>query len=290
MVLASLLYTYSMNLGHYLKSNKFLRRISLFDGIIISTILIIGISFFLFFYRKPQYVQIRVKVTEQDVLRARVQPDAWYANQFSVGDVERDALGRKSVEVINVESFPVDEKKKAVYLDLNVMATYDSRTKLYYIKGKKLIFGSPIRFNLSQVTFDGYVTEFPGAEMQNLKHEYRSVIVLERSIEPQIAEAIHIGDKITNSRNTLLAEVLGINNNPAERVTVTAAGEPLLKLDPLYRDIYLTLKMRTTIFRNEVFVFDNIPLKIGEIIPLSFPKVNLYSLQQNITPYVISVQ
>ena len=256
--------------------NKLLKQISLFDITFFLILVVAGLIFFLFFYRKAEYITIRVKVTEQEVLYANTRPTTWYANRFEIGDQELDALGRKITEIVGIERFNVESNRKAVYVDLEIRATYDTRTRLYSARGKTLVFGTPVRFNLSRVTFDGIVTEFPGSQYQkNLKVSQSIVKVLARALEPAIANSIRNGDKVHDSSGVLLAEVKDILISPAERVTTPATGNLLLRLDPLYKDVSITVLLRTKTYQGEAFVFDNIPLKIGEILPLNFSQVSI---------------
>jgi len=275
---------------------KFVKRIrsklTYFDIGIILIIVVLGLGFFFFFYRKAEDVNIRVKVTDQDVLYVRTQPATWYANRFEVGDVERDTLGREISRIVGVETFNVRSNRKAVYLDLRVRATYDTRTKLYSARGRPLIFGTPVRFNFSKVTFDGIVTDFPNSEYQeNLQVKETKVVALSRGFKPQeipgeplILGSVKRGDKVVDSNGNVLAEVLDVKVRPAERVTQTDRGELLLRRDPLYKDGLFTLKIRTKIFDNEPFMFDNIPLKIGEVVPLNFAHVSLFPILIEILP------
>jgi len=262
---------------------RLLRRISTFDLAAVAVIFALMAGFFLFFYRRPEYVDIRVKITDKDVLYAITQPTAWYANRFIEGDVEKDVLGRKITEIKNVESFNTSSDKKAVYLDLTVRATYDTRTKLYSVKGKPLVFGTALRFNLSTITFDGIVTEFPNSQYQkNLQIKDTTIVAIlrgripeQKPVEPRTLESIKVGDKILDSNSNVLAEVLAVEISPAERVTETSTGQLLLRRDPFYKDATLTLKVRKKVLSGEKFIFDNIPLKIGEEVPLNFENLSI---------------
>jgi len=271
---------------------RVLKKLTYFDIALIVLLVILFLGFFFFFYRKAEYANIRVKVTDQEVLYARTLPTTWYANQFVVGDIERDTLGRVISEIVGIERFNVKSDKKTVYLDLRVRATYDTRTKLYSARGRPLIFGTPVRFNFSKVTFDGIVTEFPNSSAQkNLKITNTKVTALLRGIEPEkkpdepeILRAVKVGDKIYDSNGNVLAEVLDLKIRPAERVTQTTQGELLLRHDPLYKDALFTLNIRSKILDNESFMFDNIPLKIGEKLPLNFEDVSLFPVIIEILP------
>ncbi|KKS89858.1 MAG: hypothetical protein UV63_C0012G0010 [Microgenomates group bacterium GW2011_GWC1_43_11] len=257
---------------------SFRQHISAFDIGILVVGFICLLVFFLFFYRKSETITIRVKVTDQDVLYQRTEPTMWYANRFFVGDKELDALGRTITEIVGIDMFPVDSKHKAVYLDLKVKAVYDTRTKTYSTHGKTLMFGTPMRFNVSKVTFDGFVTEFPGSEKDaGVKIGKATVKALARNLEPSIASAITPGSKILDSNQLLLAEITDVTVTPAEKVTTTDAGDLLLRYDPLYKDALITVDIRTKTVGKDVYIFDNLPLKIGEPLPLHLENVSVPS-------------
>src|SRR3989344_4307094 len=256
---------------------RLINKVTWFDRILIFLIVSSGLVFFIFFYRKAEYVTIRVKVTEQEVLYAYSLPKSWYANRFEIGDQELDTLGRPSAEIIGIERFNTDSSHKVVYLDLRVRAVYDTRTKLYSARGRNLIFGAPIRLNLSKIVFDGIVTEFPGSERQ-VKTELVEIDALARSVEPAMANFIKKGEQIFDSNGILLAQTAEVEIKPAEQVTQTAAGELLLRANPLYKDVRLKLLVRTKEVFNELFMFDDVPVKVGEIIPLNFEKLSLFPI------------
>lgn len=257
-------------------SRSVFKKLTPFDmgvGVIIA---IAGLVFFLFFNRKAEYITIQVKVTNQDVLYQNTEPAIWYANRFVVGDKERDALGKPITEILAVDTFPIDGKRNAVYLKLRVRAVYDTRTKLYSTHGQNIMFGTPVRFSLANVTFDGFVTEFPGSEKNHMvKIGKAKVVSLARYLEPAVAQAIQPGDKIINSDHVVLAEIVDVMIKPAERVTTNYAGDLLLRPDPIFKDAVITAEMRTKTIGNETFIFDNMPLKIGQFFPLILNNVML---------------
>jgi hypothetical protein len=252
------------------------KRFTLFDISILFFAVAVLAIFFVFFYRKSEFITIRVKVTDQDVLYAATVPQNWYAERFEVGDVELDAAGRKIAEITNVYRYNVGADKQAVYLDLSVKATYDTRSKTYSARGKTIRFGAPMRFNLSKITFDGLVTEFPGSD-QNQTVETGSVTikVLGRGVEPYLATSFAVGDTMLDSNNTILAEITRVEIVPAERVTSNTAGDLLLRRDPLYKDVYIEVKLKTKTVNGVTYIFDDIPLKIGETVGINLKQVSL---------------
>lgn len=256
-------------------------KLSWFDIALGSGIAIFTLIFFLFFYRRNEFVTIKIKVTNQDALRqeSRLSNWSWYANRFEVGDGESDAIGRKITEIVGIERFKVAPDKDAVYLDLRVKALYDSRNKLYSARGKTLVFGTPLRFYLSKVTFDGIVTEFPGSDFQkNFKIGTAMISTLGRHVEPAIVNSVKAGDSIYNSNGTLLAEIKDVEVTPAETVVTTNSGNVLLRYNPLFKDIKVSVKVRTKTIYGETFIFDDMPLKVGETLPLNFTHISIFPM------------
>ncbi len=257
--------------------------LGLFDLILAGVVLFLAVFFFLFFYRKGEYVDIRVKVTDQDVLYANAKPTSGYARHFTVGDIEKDAIGQVISQITAVENFEVPSgggtTRRSLYVDLRVKATYDSRTQTYSSRGKVLAFGIPMRFRLNRVTFDCFITEFPGSEMF-APDEVGEVTVqaIQRNMEPAVAAAIHQGDVFKNSRGDVLASVEKIDVTPAEVVTQTDSGELLLRKSPLNKDVLVTLRLRTRTYQGERVVLDDLPVRVGQEVPILLPQVNFYPM------------
>lgn len=256
---------------------KFKSKITVFDLVLLATIISLGIGFFFFFYRKGVYISVRVRVTDQDVLYAKNLPKNWYAQRFSVGDFELDALGRKIAEVTNVERFAISNETDVVFLDLKLKSTYDSRTKMYSARGKQIMYGAPMKFNLQQVTFQGIVTDFPGSKLTFDKQQrFITIRTLGRSYDPNSIRALQLGDSIYNSNGELLVEISKIEVRQAEKVSMTDSGDLLLRYDPLYQDLYLTLKLRISEFEGEMLMFDSSRVKVDQVVPLNFKKISIF--------------
>ena len=256
-----------------------LKKLSLVDIILILITLSVGMGFYFFFYRQSQTITVSVQVTDQDVLYTQTQPRTFYASMFQVGDTEYDALGKPVAVITRVDSFDADATHKTVFLRLTVKSTYDSRTKSYYLRGQKIVYGAPIQFTLSKIIFNGIVIDFPNLTAQkDIKIGSAVVTILSRVIEPTIATSVVPGDQIIDSNRTVLAQVIDNTVLPAEKVTLTSSGDLLLRYDPLYKDSILTVRLRTTTVGDNTFVFYTIPLKIGQVLPLQFHNVSLSNL------------
>ena len=239
-------------------------KLSFFDAFVLLVLCSLALVFFFFFYRKSEYIEITVKVTSQDILFAHARPSFYYSEHFTVGDVELDNLGRAISEITHVEYFPAYKDSNIVYVTLRVKATYDTRTKQYSSRGQRLVYGAPIRFSLSNVTFDGYVVDFPGkatsSEVKDVMVRVESKI---RSVEPKFAELVSIGDSVKNSSGESLIEITEKSVTQAEMVTTDLYGLTYLRSNPLGKDMDLTFHISAKKIGNIYYLFDEIPLVIG---------------------------
>jgi hypothetical protein len=259
------------------KSLKAFAKLHWVDIVIFSIVIAVLLSFFFFFYRKATYITIRVKVTNQEVLTAQAEPRNNYAWRFHPGDIERDVLGRVVTEIESVESYAVSTENKVVYLNLRVRATYDTRTQMYAARGKNLMFGTPMRFNLTDVTFDGYVTEVPGATPLNVKEKVVKVKAFAGSIAPSLVKEIKVGDTVTNSLGKELVKITKVDVQPARQVTQDSAGNLRVAINPIYKDVNLEMDLLVKDVNNaDIVMFDNYKVNIGTVVPINLRRYNLY--------------
>ena len=260
------------------KFKELIKRFTWFDYLVFSLTILLLFGSFLFFFRKRELIDIKVKVTDKEVLYSWSYPQNWYADAFKIGDEERDTLGRKSVVIKDVETFNINEQMKAVYLDLSVEAVYDSRAKRYVFQGRPLSVGTTIPFSLSDVTFDGLVIGVLNTGLDNNSTtEYKTVKAIIRGVdedavnyEPKVLESLSVGDKVTSSKGKTLVELIGLKLEPAERSVRTDSGNLVLRRDPFYKDATLTLKVLTKTIGDDLFVLNDMPLRIGQQLPLAF--------------------
>lgn len=254
------------------------KHIKLLDLVIFVILVAVGLFFFSFFYRKTEFINIRVKVTDQDVLYANTIPQKWYARQFHKGDVELDAVGREITEILSVERIPLNDNQESVYLDLKVRSTYDSRTNSYSTRGKRVIFGIPMRFNLSGITFDGIIVGSPDIQENESKKEQVRVTTLLRGAEPFLAEKITTGDAMFKSDNQIIANIVNVVKKPAERVVQTDRGDLLLRHDPLYKDVTIVVEIDSEMINKERYVYYDTPLRVNSVLPLNFSDYSIFPI------------
>ncbi len=260
---------------------KIFKYINWFDWVVLLSGLILLLGVFLLFYRKNEEVKISVKLTDTNPLYSWNYPSYSYSTNFKIGDSDRNALGETVAQIIKVDSFDVDEKRQALFLDLKVKATYDSRTKLYYFRGKPLVYGSEIDLKFQNSVFKGIVTKDPStfsksskdSKFTTVKFIIRGVNEQETPIEPKVIESLTKGRKILDSNGNVLVEIVNSQISPALRIVVTDSGDVLQRFDPFYKDATLDLRIKVKKDADKLYIYDDIPLRVGLRLNLPFDRL-----------------
>lgn len=266
-----------LNLKKYFKKNIPIDLLFLGIG------LIVLIVFYFFFFRRVQYVIVRFKVTDENVLYATTNPTNQYAESFVVGDHEKNELGQVTSEILGVERFNLRPDQQVVYLDMKLKAQYNPRTNQYTLRGKSLLYGETFEFNLMHSHFRGIVVRTPGDSEDMGKPE---VIVVNAQLRYDsryysdsygvpdfIAKSVHVGDTVVSSSGRILAKITNIKALPAKRTIVTSGNQLLEVVDPKLMDLFLTLELSSTIINGNTYIFDFVPLHINTELTLNFKDI-----------------
>lgn len=268
-----------------LKKFRFLSKLSVFDYVSLLVMVLLLAAALSFFYRKSSRVTIMVKLTDENLLYGWNYPQNWYADNIKSGLVEKDVLGRVVSEITSVNSYSVDAARKAVFITIQLNALRDSRTGLYMVKGKNLSFGNSLKFDFNGLTFTGIVVKGPNEsaypDTQNVE---KSVVVEVRGVEeegtpvePEVLQSILAGDEIKNNLGDVLVKVEHIELTPAIRISKNVSGDLGLRYDPFYKDARITLKVSAKKIGNEYFILDDYALRLGQKLPLVFPRTFINS-------------
>jgi len=266
---------------------KFFKKLKLFDILIIILFLILTGAFFVFFFRQSKYLTVKLKVSEKNVLYAWSTPPYWFANLFKPGMKGKDGLGRVTAEVLDVYFYESAPANKALYLTLNLRTTYNTRSQEYVYEGTPVAIGDGLRVNFGKITVEGLVIEVEGLKNPyeevffQVKAQYfdlkeNSVFSETTGVEPFVADSIKIGDKVFDSSSKIVAEVIGKEALPAKKNTFDDKGNVYLKLDPRKKDVFLKLKIRAKKINNEFYFFDDIRIKVDQVLPLHFSHISIY--------------
>lgn len=268
-----------------------LKKLTVFDYLLVA-LFFIGVLFFaVTFLRRPEYVNITVKIGEDDVSFMRPGSRDWFAQLFTVGMTERDGAGKPQVEVTKVFRYDSDKNKQAVYLTMKVHALYTKSTMQYSYKGKPLLVGYPIKLQLDYINTEGIITNIDKIPDRRVKKELMvetqimidSTFMETTGTRDYIADALNVGDTISDSEGNPVMTIVAKRTLPAKKVVTTSQGEVLTRFNPLLKDIFLTLKINATMINNKYYLFDDIPILIGQSIPLSTSKIYVGPVVTKIT-------
>jgi len=186
-----------------------------------------------------------------------------------------------------VFSYNSEPNKKNVYLTVKINATYSRSSRQYVFKEKPVLIGSTIRMYLGSVLTDGLVTNINGVPDTRLK---KSIIVEtqvfgDTSVYPQtsgvnahLADSVSLGDTIKDDQGNIKAKIVDKRLEDAKQLVTTSDGKMILTINPLKKDMYLTIEIFGYTQNGTLFMFDDIPILIDTVVPLHFPYVSLYPI------------
>ena len=264
-------------------------KINFFDFFLFGIVIFAGLIFYFVFRRETATIQIRLKVTDKDVLYQYANPNNSYASAFKVGDSELNEIGQKTAEIVGVEAYNISATDQVVYLDVDVKAVYNPLKKQYTMKGKPVIFGESFVFSFSKVYVQALVVDFPGSNFnQDIQIGKTIVKTQVRFDSRQFSDvygapkfylaAIHQGDEMKDSHGNVLAKILNVDSSPAKRVVITANGILQEMNDPELVDIFLTVELTTKRINGKTYMFDYLPLQVGSSVPLNLSTIAIYPI------------
>lgn len=267
-----------------------LKKLSYFD-VILSIVVLFGIIIFAFiFFRKPTYVNVTVKIGEDEVAFPRAGSRNWFAQLFYKGMKETDGLGNPIAEVTDVFVYDTELNKQAIYLTLKIKALYTKSKKQYSYQGKPILIGYPIRLQIGQINATGITTGIEGVRkpgedvtlLVDARLIYESNYLETSGSLNFIGQAVNVGDIVTDSHGDTVIKVLNKKSEPAKKAVTTATGNVLIKTNPLLSDVYLKLLVNARKVNGKYFLFDDIPVLINQRIPINTSFVSIGPLVTHI--------
>ncbi len=236
------------------------------------------------FLRKTEWKTVLIKVSPTNINWGGRSPN-WLADSLDIGMAERDGIGRKMAEITDVKMYERDADSKDLYLKVNLRTYFDSRKKQYNYKNQSLSIGKPITLELSGILVQGLVTDIDGS-MQDKKMvekivEARLVNISDifpetLGVQPWIADALSEGKEVKDNKGNTIAKILEKKVVPAEKITTNLSGTILLGTDPLKKDVYLKIWLLTWERKGIFYYFDDIKVKIDQLLPLFFDDITVF--------------
>jgi hypothetical protein len=267
---------------------KFFKKLNLLDHILIISFLIIATAFFIFLFRKSTFLTVTVKVTEKNILYAHSDAPDWFSYLFKKGMNAKDGIGRKTAEIEDVyfyDSLKNGSSLNTVYLTLKLKTVFNKRTGEYKYKGTSIVVGEGLKINLEKILIEGLIVGVDGLDDSHEELYFKVKAQLKEGnlifsettgVDPFVANALQIGDKVLDSRGEIIAEILDKEVYPAKRNTFDDKGNIYQKFDPLLKDVFLTLKVKVKKIANEYYFLDDISLKINSTLPLHFNNISIW--------------
>lgn len=257
-------------------------------------VLALGVIGYFFVAPHGRNVSVVIRLADKDMIWLdNGSPGNAAIQSIRPGIKEIDAFGRVVAEVTRVSSFdqPVRESqyaaKKTVYVTLTLRASYNETKDQYRYQGVVLQAGDWARFTIQSSIINGLVVQIP-----EHKSDQRTSVLLKAQMKTEgtfthepfaevtgvdryIADAIAIGDKVTDSEGNVLSEITDKVVTPALRVTVDQYGGVHYQSDPRKYDVLLTVRVSARKFSDELYYLDMVRLKVNAPLPLFLPHVDI---------------
>lgn len=255
------------------------KKITLFDIIVGVCILIASVFLMLFFVSKDQWITIEVKGSAPDFL----------SKNITIGDSQRDSLGREIATIKSIRRW--GEVNTQTWITVSIKAKRD-KTNVIKFNYQDIAIGSPIKLQFGQYSIDGIVTYIEGVKDDRVKEEKtvktRIIDWSGKSNEtvgvfPWVANAIQKGDIMVTLTGDVVAEILSVDIQDADRIVTTADGRILTQKDPSRKDVYATIRIVTTKTDQTNFFLEDYPIKINYEFPFITSKYN-------ISPRIVEIQ
>lgn len=259
---------------------KIKKRVTLFDIIVAISVLCLLLFILVFFAKKNIWTTIELKVQSHPTSsggQLEGAPSFWLVKNIKPGDSQLDGAGKKIASVESVKRW--GDMANETWITVKIKARKD-KSNIIRFNYQDVAIGIPIKFQFDQYAIEGIVTHIDGMEDKRIKEDK---IVRARVIDwsnktldtlgvfPWVAASIRKGDTMTTLNDDVVAKILTVDIQNADRVVTTSDGRIVIQKDPSRKDVYLTIKIVTTKIEQTNFFLEDYPVKIDADIPLYFP-------------------
>lgn len=277
------------------KIKNFVKKLTLFDKLLIGLAILGTVLFSYFFFRKSSYITVTIKVGRDSIIYSTWAPQSndtagvtpFLLQFFHKGMTEKDGLGRVRAEVLDVNSYYLIPSRVSLYLKTKLKVVYSRSNDQYSYKGAPVAVGSGIQLYLDNILIRGLVTGIDGKENLGEKKTLtleawvmeESGTYLETSgAREYVADAIKVGDEAKDSQGNVVIKVLGKRVEPAKKVTTSADSRVFVQANPLKKDIFLTLQVNAVRLGDRYYIFEDIPVLVAWAVPVCTPTTCFYPI------------
>ena len=276
----------------FLKMREILKNIKKFkpfDWILIGLTFILVLIFTFVFFRNSIYKVVTIEVTQESTYAWEVWDASgskmWFSDLFHKGMKERDGLGNVKAELLDIFSYEKTPARITVYLTTKLRVVYNRASNTYTYKGTPVLIGSKIKVNFDNLLVEGLITDIEGVSDKREKRlitveaqirEENSTYLETSGTKAYIADAIKVGEEIKDNNGNTIIKIIDKKVEPAQRVVVTSDGRAMLRVDPVRKDIYLTLEINALKIGERYFLLNDIPIVIDYSLPINTPHLSLF--------------
>lgn len=271
---------------------KNISKLKPFDWILIGLSFVFVITFAYIFFRSSSYKIVTIEVGQESAFypawMAGYDPSGskvWFSELFHKGMKERDGSGKVKAELLDIFSYEKSSDRTTVYLTTKLKVVYNKASDTYTYKGTPVLIGSKIKINFDNLFVEGLITDIEGVA----DRRERRLITVEAQIREEnstyletsgtktyIADAIKVGEEIKDNKGNTMIKILNKKVEPAKKVVVTSDGRTVLRLDPVRKDVYLTLEINALKIGERYFLLNDIPIVVDYKIPVNTPQLSLF--------------
>lgn len=267
------------------RAKTLLKKLTLFDKILILAALFGVFAFAIIFFRKSSYLTVTLRVGQESIYYSYWAPNSADTSGISSsidkffykGMSEKDGFGRVMAEVLDINSYKLVSSRSTLFLKTKLKTTYSRSNNQYSYKGTPVLIGSKITLYLDNVSVDAVVVDIDGAEDASQK---KSLIIdgqiinqnqtyLETSgVDSYVADAIHVGDTVRDLQGNEVIKILSKTVRPATKTVTTSDGRIFLNPDPLRKDVFLKMEVKANVNQGKYYLFGDIPILVNEDLPV----------------------
>ena len=230
----------------------------------------------------------KLTLTDKVLIFCAITFIAFFAYAFFRKSTYVNAIIKVGEESIRFEPYFVETGTRpwfALYLTTKVRVVYNRASNQYTFKGLPLTVGSPIKLNLEKLYVEGLVTFVEGVEDKRTK----SKLIVETQIREEtpafpdssgtsehIANALIKGDMVKDDQGNIIVKIIDKKVENAKRLVTTSDGRSVIQTNPLRRDVYLTLEVDAIKIGDRYYIFDDVPLLVGEKIPINTSTISVW--------------
>lgn len=203
-------------------------------GVILSVLLSVYLSVKLVF-QKEKYITVEMVTSGGEWWWGTPHPFYWNILPLKAGDTEYDLSRKPMFEILDIKKYSVDNRVMGL-IRAKVRVKENKITKTYSFKQTRVEIGKTIGVSLNNISVIGQVMAIDGISKFS-DPKYVTAVGRMRSIRPEEADNIVVGDTIKDYDGHIIAEILDKKETPAVETTVDWSGNILKRPNPVNRDV-----------------------------------------------------